>query len=521
LLSAIFDGEERVSSIYNRRDFLKLAGLLSLSVVTPSFMKGMRAARQAQSGKQNVLVVVFDAFSAYHISLFGYQRQTTPNIARLVERAVVYHNHFAGGSYTTPGTASLLTGVHPWKHRAFKFYGTVSDEFANKTIFHAFDDCYRIAYSHNPLVATLLDQCAASLENNIPLERFVLTNEGFIHSLFHNDYDVATISWSRDMKKEEGYSYSLFLADLYKQYLQSKIEKYTPFFPLGLPSVLGDNYFILGDAIDALGKQLVEIPKPFLGYFHFMPPHFPYHTHQDYYNFFENDNLPWINKPKDLFIRNRGDDLQYLMRKRKAYDEFILYVDMEFGKFMDRLDASGLLDDTWLVLTSDHGELFERGIMGHMTEVLYQPLVHIPLIIFEPGRKTRTDVYTKTSAVDVLPTLLHVTGGQAPDWTDGVVLPPFSANDPDPERNFYVVEAKRTEPQSPIIEGTLMLVKGQYKITYFFGYEKLDGTERVELYDIDADPEELVDLSLSEPQITAELLGELKAKLAEMNKPYL
>jgi len=41
------------------------------------------------------------------------------------------------------------------------------------------------------------------------------------------------------------------------------------------------------------------------------------------------------------------------------------------------------------------------------------------------------------------------------------------------------------------------------------------------LYDIDADPEELIDLSLSEPQITAELLGELKAKLAEMNKPYL
>jgi len=97
-----------VSSIYNRRDFLKLAGVLSLSAVTPSFMKGMRAARQAQSGKQNVLVVVFDAFSAYHLSLHGYQRETMPNLARLVERAVVYHNHYAGGSFTTPGTASLL-----------------------------------------------------------------------------------------------------------------------------------------------------------------------------------------------------------------------------------------------------------------------------------------------------------------------------------------------------------------------------------------------------------------------------
>jgi arylsulfatase A-like enzyme len=507
--------------MYTRRDFLKLASLLSLGAMAPSFMKGVQATRQAQAGRKNVLVIVFDALSAYHISLHGYGRETAPNITRLAERAVVYHNHFAGGSYTTPGTASLLTGVHLWKHRAFKFYNTVSKEFANKTIFHAFDDCYRIAYSHNPLVITLLDQFALSLENNIPLEQFVLTSESLIHTLFRNDDDIATVSWSRDMKKEEGYSYSLFFSDLYKSYMQSRVEKYASFFPLGLPSVLGDNYFLLEDAIDALGKQLIDLPKPFLGYFHFMPPHQPYNTHRDFYNIFENDHLPWINKPEDIFARRGRLEPQLLIRKRKEYDEFILYVDREFGKLMDRLETSGLLDDTWLVLTSDHGELFERGILGHMTEVLYQPIVRVPLVIFEPGRTTRTDVYTKTSAVDVLSTLVHVTGGQAPDWTDGVIMPPFSPSAPDPERNFYVMEAKQTDAQSPITEGTLMLVKGQYKIMYFFGYEKLNGDERVELYDIGSDPEEIVDLSLSEPQITAELLGELKAKLAEVNKPYL
>jgi arylsulfatase A-like enzyme len=489
--------------------------------MAPSFMKGVQATRQAQAGKKNVLVVVFDAFSASHLSLNGYQRETMPNLVRLAERAVVYHNHYAGGSFTTSGTASLLTGVHPWKHRALKFYGTVSDEFASKTIFDAFDDCYRIAYSHNPLVSTLLEPFALSLENNIPREQFFLTHEGLIHSLFRNDDDIATVSWSRDMQKEEGYSYSLFFSDLYKLYMQNKVKKYTSFFPLGLPSLLGTNYFLLEDAIDALGKQLVDLPRPFLGYFHFFPPHFPYHTHQDFYNFFENDHLPWINKPEDIFVRRGRLEPQLLIRKRKEYDEFILYVDREFGKLMDGLETSGLLNDTWLVLTSDHGELFERGILGHNTEVLYQPIVRVPLVIFEPGRTTRTDVYTKTSAVDVLSTLVHVTGGQAPDWTDGVIMPPFSPSAPDPERNFYVMEAKQTDAQSPITEGTLMLVKGQYKIMYFFGYEKLNGDERVELYDIGSDPEEIVDLSLSEPQITAELLGELKAKLAEVNKPYL
>ncbi len=66
-----------------------------------------------------MVVIVFDAFSAYNISLYGYQRETTPNIARWAERAVVYHNHNAGGNFTIPGTASLLTGTYPWTHRAF------------------------------------------------------------------------------------------------------------------------------------------------------------------------------------------------------------------------------------------------------------------------------------------------------------------------------------------------------------------------------------------------------------------
>ncbi len=92
----------------NRCDFLKLAGLLPLGMATPRLMRHLGASQLLQDGRKNVLVVVFDAFSAYHLSLHGYQRETMPNLARLVERAVVYHNHYAGGSFTTPGTASLL-----------------------------------------------------------------------------------------------------------------------------------------------------------------------------------------------------------------------------------------------------------------------------------------------------------------------------------------------------------------------------------------------------------------------------
>jgi arylsulfatase A-like enzyme len=172
-------------------------------------------------------------------------------------------------------------------------------------------------------------------------------------------------------------------------------------------------------------------------------------------------------------------------------------------------------------LTSDHGEMFERGVVGHQTPLLYEPLVHIPLMIFEPGRKTRLEIQALTSAVDLLPTLLHVTGQSPADWTEGMVLPPYSSSYPNEDRSVFALEARTNKKYAPLTVATTILLKGQYKLIYFFGYDELAGRERIELYDIRADPEEMNDLSISKRETTNEMLNELKEKLAEKNKPYL
>ena len=112
---------------FNRRDFLKLTSLVPLSLSLLRFLKTF-APLTAQP--KNIAVIVFDAFSAYSISRYGYERVTTPNIDRLAKRAIVYHNHFAGGNFTSPGTASLLTGTLPWTHRAFRPNSKVAKSFA-------------------------------------------------------------------------------------------------------------------------------------------------------------------------------------------------------------------------------------------------------------------------------------------------------------------------------------------------------------------------------------------------------
>ncbi|MDK1027700.1 MAG: sulfatase-like hydrolase/transferase [Anaerolineae bacterium] len=507
-----------------RRDFLKLAGMLPLSIAAPKLVSSLPP---LQTGKQqNVIIIVFDALSAYNISLYGYERETTPNLARLADRAIVYHKHYAGGNFTTPGTASLLTGTLPWTHRAFSVNEEVDDAYVDKNVFSAFHNYHRLAYTHNPLVSTLLRHFGGDIDDHIRRNTLFLKHDFIIPTIFKKDEDVAFIGWLRAMRsKEDGYAYSLFLSRLVEQYdrqLEAKLKSLKQIYPRGVPKQSAGNYFLLETAIDWFNEKASSLPQPFLSYLHFFPPHDPYRTHHDFHGQYKNDGWNPVPKEKDvLLFGTKNYFRKHIIKERRHYDEFILYVDREFGKLFDNLERLRLLDNTWVILTSDHGEMFERGVLGHRTPLLYEPVIRIPLMIFEPGRKTRLDIHTSTSAVDLLPTLLHVTDQQPVNWTEGRVLPPFSNATRKPSRNIYVLEARNNSKYAPFTEATTVLVKGNYKLMYFFGYEELGSEgERIELYDLGKDPEELNDLSLIKRETTAELLNELKGKLAEVNEPY-
>lgn len=510
----------------SRRDFLKLAGLLPVTMAAPRFVHSLASAQQKA---HNVIVVVFDAFSASNISLYGYGRETTPNLARLAERAIVYHNHHAGANFTAPGTATLLTGTLPWTHRAFHHAGRVEEALLPESLFSAFDAYYRLAYSHNPMANGVLGQFKGWLEEYVPRDKLFLKQDFPISTIFENDDDIATISWLRALEgateeTKEGFSYSLFLSrllDSYDRNQDRKIATLQPDFPLGLPSIFTNHYYKLEDAVHWFGNTLPALPRPFISYLHFMPPHAPYRTHKEFYNRFRGDAWVASAKPYDLFSREADRNAERMLKRRTLYDEFILYVDREFGRFFHSLENAGLLDDTWLVITSDHGEMFERGVIGHTTPVLYEPVIHVPLMIFEPGRTQRTDVRVPTSAIDLLPTLLHLTGQPEAGWAEGTVLPPFSDSYPD-ERSVYALEARKNEKHAPLNVATAALIKGQYKLMYFWGYEDLGGEkERLELYDLERDPEETSNLAASKRETASELLSELKIKLSDVNKPYL
>ena len=509
-----------MTSTLSRREFLKLSGLVAASAALPTyFLKPGTSGNDPNQG--NILIIVFDAWSAANTSLYGYGRETMPNLERLANKAVVYHNHYSGGNFTTPGTASLLTGALPWSHRAMVLNDTVHKSYAQKSIFHVFEGYQRIAYTHNPIANTLLRQFMGAMDQYLPMHTHYLERDFLLDTLFSGDRDIATVSVSRALKQvKTGNAYSLYLSRIYEKYklnLEAKRVGIEPDFPRGVPNYDGISYFTLEQGIDGVLDMVGGTDQPFLGYYHFLPPHNPYKTRMDFYNQYVGDGFTPPDKPNHFFAKDpKGEQFD---KKRRLYDEFILYIDYEFARLYEGLAASGLLDNTWLVLTSDHGEMFERGILGHMTPSLHQPVIHTPLVIFPPGVQNSVDVYDPTSAIDLLPTLANISGLEVPTWAEGRILPPFGTSNPASDLDVFGLQLGDTGDNNRIASGTVMLVRDRYKLTWYFGYTELgEGEELVELYDLAADPQELENIATKQQELTDELLAAAKAKLANKDQ---
>ncbi|MGE5139150.1 MAG: sulfatase [Rudaea sp.] len=501
-----------------RRQMLKLAGLLPLLAAVP-YSPGSRPHAAAQSARPNVLVIVFDTLSAKHMSLYGYPRETTPNLARFADRATVFHRHYAGGNFTSPGTSALLTGSYPWTQRAFNFLGTVKPEYERKTMFRVFRDAgyHGIVYTHNWLVAELLYRFRDDIDYWKPIHELCLTNSEISERILAKDH-LTALSAERllDIPTTNGTG-SLLLSLLQNSFKSLDQDRawasLKQSFPRGLPGSAQMMQFVLEDAIDWMESEFQRAPQPFFGYVHLWPPHDPYNPRQEFIDIYDDDGFLEAEKPAHPLGFTYGIPPNY----RRHYDEFLTYADSEFGRLYDAMTRAGVLDNTLLVFTSDHGEMLERETRGHFNPLLYEPIIRIPLIIARPGQTERVDVRTPTTCLDVLPTLASAIGQPIPDWCEGQVLPGFGEG-PSEDRSIFTLEAKSSPKHGPLSKATVSMVKGDYKLIYYRGYEK-GYDNRFELYDVKNDPEELTDLYESKTGIASELRSELLAALERVNKP--
>jgi arylsulfatase A-like enzyme len=506
----------------SRRDFLKLTGALSGGAALNGLRASLPKRAGATSGKPNFLILLFDAMSAPHLSVNGFARPTTPNMERFASHANVYHSFYSGGNFTSPGTASMLTGRLPWSHRAINMGALVRRDLADENIFSAMGEDYsRFGFAQNAWADLFLRQFDAHISEHMPHESFILKpNKPLVGKYFDADSQVAYISFEEfilnRLQINPAPSSLTFghLNYLYEKRLQ-EVGQPTPEMPYGFP-FNGLYFFDNREVFDGVAQTVVRLhseSSPFLAYFHFFSPHYPYCPRKKFVG-----SLPDVKvvyKPHHP-LANRGK-MEKLVEASTLYDEYIATVDDELGRLLDSLEAEGVFEDTYVILTSDHGELFERGENMHTTPLLFERIINIPLLVSSPGQTARRDIFTPASNTDLMPTLLGLAGRPIPQGLDGKRLPGLGGTE-DEERPVISVEAKSGYAFQPLNMVTVSMIKGNMKLIYYKGYQNY--SDIFELYDLEHDREEKKNLIPGSPAFAPRLKDELLSLLDEADKPY-
>jgi arylsulfatase A-like enzyme len=509
-----------------RRNFLKLASF-SAGALLSGFGPSPSLPSDGKSNQPNIFILLFDAMSARHLSLYGYSRHTTPNLERFAQRALVYHSHYSGGNCTTPGTSSILSGMLPWSSRAINLGGMDRRDFSERNIFSLIGSgYYRVAYTQNLWADMLLRQFNADIDTHISPSafkdfdtslNFLLGQPDIPDSMMtFNAFDLFLPVGGLKPYKRSGSTLFGYLDQFYASAQKTLNRPSHGEYPFGLP-YNGWYKFevptVLSNVSDVM-ERLSAHSGPVFGYFHLWSPHEPLNPRKEFVGVLP--EMPILKKPHHPLSRYSASSKDYI-ELYDRYDAYIADVDREFGKLFDKLEAAGALENSCFIVTSDHGELFERGEEYHVTPLLFDPVIHTPLLISLPGLGTRQDVFTPTSAVDLLPTLLKISGQPIPDWVEGRLLPGFGGQE-DSSRSIFTIEAKENSAFKPLTKVTISMIKGNWKLIYYKGYDNYNNI--FELYNLQDDLQEMKNLIKNNNGIASPLKKELLNALHLADQPF-
>ena len=240
----------------------------------------------------------------------------------------------------------------------------------------------------------------------------------------------------------------------------------------------------------------------------FLSPHDLYDPPQRFIDVYDDEAIPMPQVsekerkgiPDDLWAEMRRDETRHgitvvhasratpqrIRRMRKHYYALITLVDEKFGQILDKLESKGLLEDTIVIYTSDHGDnLFDHGL--YYKGELYDTIVHMPLLIRAPDAQgPGRHVEQLASHLDVAQYILEKAGVAADDL-DGISLAPTIERGARHPREYAFAEEGATglRPQPDLLA---MIRSRTHKLVYFAG------NQSGQLFDLLADPGETINL---------------------------
>jgi arylsulfatase A-like enzyme len=186
-------------------------------------------------------------------------------------------------------------------------------------------------------------------------------------------------------------------------------------------------------------------------------------------------------KPNQQFIADK---------QRLRYDEAIRYQDVRLKDLIDTIKEADLYDSSMIIITADHGQVFDNGFTTHCTPLVSYAETHVPLLIKYPFQEHGEMIHSLVSTIDITPTIMDILGiPYKPNWFDGISLLEIDESQ-QTKRSVYT----RTSTESNLY---LVVTQDQYKITlradefFLFDY-KNDPSEKENLIPILGDDHEIV-----------------------------
>ncbi len=438
----------------------------------------------AKPGAPNVLLVVWDTVRFSRLSMNGYERATTPNLERWARKGVRFVNARSTAPWTLPSHASLFTGELPGR---LKVGDDVPLDRVTPTIAEFFRDR---GYQTSGIVG-----------NTFYCNSWYGLNRGFIH--YEDDYKNAHSTSVLEIARSSA---------LVRRFAS------TVKLPLDPHHAYKNADRIHGDFLSWLSKDR-QGDRPFFAFLNLIDAHSPYLVPDGWQRVFSKGP----ETPTDFQLLMDWDKIpSSKIGPREAcmasdcYDDCIRCLDAKFGAMLDDLDSQGVLENTIVVLTSDHGEeMGEHGLFGH-GKSLYGPEIHVPLLIIPPGGLERPAVVeTPVSLCEVPATLAEMASPGSAHAFQGESLERYWSNAGAGSANTVgaiiseVSIRKRGETRlsnpPPAFKGPMKsLFDGKWSLI-----QNADGG--YELYDITNDPTESKNLA-SDPQF-ADVLKELAGRL--------
>ena len=341
----------------------------------------------------DIVFLVLDTQRADRLSCYGYSLPTSPNLDRLAADATQFNRAIAAAQWTVPSHASMFTGLYPSEHQTLQSYSALPTDVPTLAERLRDGGYYTAGFCNNPLVGVI--------NNGLRRGFYSFLNYSGLLTSRPNQAGVSPGLVGRYRQFFKRVLAGL-LNTVQDAFARSDALLALSFSPLMVPlwqtalSFKGNTAKSLDDTAHLLIQRPGVMPEqPVFAFINLMGTHMPYHpphryieefaphvlrdrTAQHYLRQFNSDVYGWLAPLAGALDEQQKATLDGM------YDAEVAYQDEQLGRFFQQLQDSGRLDNTLLVICSDHGEhLGEKQFIGHSLSV-YNELVRVPLIIRDP-----------------------------------------------------------------------------------------------------------------------------------------